>query len=63
MSKKGKGKKLNWQQCCERIGCGKSHFYALVNAGTIQAERFGTRKGIRVYEADLENYLKSIKEE
>ncbi len=63
--KKGadKGMKLNWQQCCERIGCGKSHFYFLVASGAIPAERFGARKGIRVCEADLEKYLKSIKED
>lgn len=50
---------LNWQQACKIIGCSRSYFYNLVNAGILKAVRFGERKGIRVYKKDCLCYLKS----
>lgn len=48
---------LNWEQCCAVLGCGKTHFYDLVNRGELVAVRNGTRKGIRVRAEDLRGYL------
>lgn len=50
---------LNWQQACKIIGCSRSYFYNLVNAGLLKAIRIGERKGIRVYKSDCLCYVKS----
>lgn len=56
-----KGKKLNWRQACEILGCKKSHFYNLVNSGQIPAQKHGVLRGVWVYQKELENYLNSTK--
>lgn len=53
---KDKGKKLNWQQACEILGCGRTKFYDMVRSGIIPGYRAG-RKGIWVYEDDTERAL------
>lgn len=50
---------LNWQQACAIIGCSRSYFYTLVNAGLLKAIRIGERKGIRVYKKDCLKFLNS----
>lgn len=56
------GKKLNWQQACARLGCGKSKFYDLVNSGVIPAYRVG-RRGIWVKEEDVAQLIRQVGEE
>jgi excisionase family DNA binding protein len=54
----GKGRRLNWQQACELLGgCSRSHFYNLVNAGEIPAQRYGKARGLWVWEEDVRGYL------
>lgn len=40
------------------LGCSRSHFYNLVNSGRLPAIRTGEIKGVRVYEADCQEYLR-----
>ncbi|MFR8275798.1 MAG: helix-turn-helix transcriptional regulator [Desulfovibrio fairfieldensis] len=54
-----KGRKLNWEQTCKLLGCSRSHFYNLVNSGRLPAVRTGEVKGVRVYEADCQAYLRN----
>lgn len=49
---------LNWHQACTLLGCSRSHFYNLVNSGRLPAIRTGEVKGVRVYEADCQEYLR-----
>jgi excisionase family DNA binding protein len=55
-------KRLNWQQACQLLGCGKSHFYRLVNSGELPSERFGGVKGVTVKESDCKAYLRKWKD-
>lgn len=48
---------VNWQQACAILGCSKSHFYNLVNAGALPAVRNGKIRGVRVRRTDCETYL------
>ena len=48
---------LNWEQACKVLGCGKTHFYYLVNSGHLPAQRSGKVKGIRVKNSDCENLI------
>lgn len=48
---------VNWQQACAILGCSKSHFYNLVNAGSLPAIRNGKIRGVRVRRSDCETYL------
>lgn len=52
-------KRLNWQQACKVLGCGKTQFYKLVNNGQLPAFRFG-RRGLWVREADCRKLLQPI---
>ena len=52
-------KKLNWRQACAILSCSRSHFYNLVNSGRLPATRMGSVKGVRVFEEDCREYLKS----
>ena len=48
-----KGRRLNWQQACEILGCGKNRFYALVSTGALPAYKImGSKRGLWVYESD-----------
>ena len=49
---------LNWRQACVMLGCSKSFFYNLINAGVIPAIRHGAVKGVRVYRSDCAAYLR-----
>jgi excisionase family DNA binding protein len=54
-----KGKKLNWRQACEILGCGRTKFYGLVSLGIIPGYRTGI-KGVWVYEADVRQLVKKV---
>ena len=55
------GKRLNWRQACELLGCSKSQFYRLVNSGLLRGFRIGTSKrSLWVYEADCLALLNQI---
>lgn len=48
-----RGKRLNWRQACELLGCKKSFFYALVRDGRLPAYRLdGCKRSLWVYEED-----------
>lgn len=48
--------RLNWQQACEVLGCGKTHLYALVKEGKLHM--YGTGKRYRWFSRnDLEVIL------
>lgn len=48
-----KGRRLNWRQACEILGCGKTRFYALVRSGSLPAYRLeGSERGLWVYDLD-----------
>lgn len=56
-----KGRKLNWKQASRILGCGKTHFYDLVNSGQLPAYRSGEgRRGMWVYEADCRKLVKPV---
>lgn len=49
----GKGRRLNWRQACEIMGCSQTYFYRLINEGLLPATRVkGKKRGLLVYEAD-----------
>lgn len=56
-SGKDLGRKLNWRQACDVLGCSRSFFYNLVNTGLLPSRRYGRVKGIWVYERDCLEYL------
>lgn len=59
--KKNEDELLNWQQACKILGCSKSYFYNLVNAGLLKAIRLGERKGVTVRKFERgERYGKGI---
>ena len=58
MEAEDKGRKLNWEQAIALLDCSRSHFYNLVNSGRLPATRNGEVKGVRVYEADCQEYLR-----
>lgn len=58
MEAEDKGRKLNWEQACKLLDCSRSHFYNLINSGRLPATRTGEIKGVRVYEADCQEYLR-----
>lgn len=62
MDTENRGQRLNWQQACQILGCGKTQFYRLVNAGRLTAYRVGHR-GLWVYEADCRNLVTSISQQ
>lgn len=51
-------RRLNWQQACAILGCGKSYFYNLVATGQLTGYRVGQR-GLWVYEDDCKRLLRS----
>lgn len=54
-------RRLNWRQACEILGCGKSHFYALINKGVLPAYRLKDgKKGWWVYEKDCFELVEQI---
>ncbi|GAB7079565.1 helix-turn-helix transcriptional regulator [Megalodesulfovibrio paquesii] len=48
---------VNWKQACKILECSKSHFYNLVNAGELPAQRSGKVRGVRVLRSDCEKFL------
>ena len=58
---KNKGRRLNWRQACEILGCGKTRFYALIRKGMLPAYRVtGGKRGLWVYEADCNSLVERI---
>lgn len=48
-----RGKRLNWRQACELLGCKKTFFYALIRSGRLPAYRVaGSKRSLWVYEED-----------
>ncbi|MGD9661647.1 MAG: hypothetical protein AB7U63_10270 [Porticoccaceae bacterium] len=48
-----KGRRLNWRQACEILGCKKDRFYVLVRSGALPGYRVqGSARGLWVYEND-----------
>ena len=48
-----RGRKLNWRQACEVIGCSKRQFYRLVHKGVLPAYQLpGSKRGLWVWEGD-----------
>ena len=59
-----KGKRLNIREVMERLGCSRSSVYNLVNEGKLPAiTLFESGKGVRVYEADVDFFLKERADE
>ncbi|MDL2268861.1 helix-turn-helix domain-containing protein [Desulfosarcina sp. OttesenSCG-928-A07] len=56
---KGKDRRLNWQQACELMNCGRTKFYDLINSGDLPAYRAG-KKGVWVKEKDVARLIKRI---
>lgn len=49
---------MNWEQAIAILGCSRSHFYRLVQAGEIPCNvKIGKRRGIKVLRSDVEAYL------
>jgi len=58
------GPALNWQQVAKQLGCSKSMFYQLVDARKFpNAFRLGRSKGIRVPQADVDDYREKMRVE
>ncbi len=56
-----RGKRLNWRQACDILGCGKDFFYRLVKEGMLPAYRPQmSRRGLWVYEADCHGLVQRI---
>lgn len=53
------GKRLNWKQACEILGCSKSQFYRLINRGQLRGFRIGKRN-LWVYEKDCLKFLEQV---
>lgn len=59
-----KGKRLSVKEVAEKLGCSKSSVYKLIDEGKLPAiTLFESGKGLKVYEADLDRYLKAREEE
>lgn len=55
------GKKLNWKQACEVLGCSKRRFYLLINTGRLTAFRVeGSKRGLWVWEDDVKALIKPV---
>lgn len=62
--KQDNGKLLNIKEVMERIGCSRSSVYNLVNEGKLPAiTLFESGKGVRIYEADVDFFLKERAED
>lgn len=56
-----RGRRLNWRQACEVLGCGRTHFFRLVETGQLPAYRLeGARRGLWVYEADCRRLIRPV---
>lgn len=56
-----RGKKLNWRQACEILGCGRGKFYALVHSGKLCAFKVdGSKRGMWVWEEDVKELVKGV---
>ena len=59
-----KGKRLSVKEVAEKLGCSKSSVYKLIDEGKLPAiTLFESGKGLKVYESDLDRYLKAREEE
>lgn len=56
-----KGRRLNWRQACECLGCRKTCFYGLIRKGKLTAYGVsGSKRGLWVYEKDCQELLRPI---
>lgn len=56
---KDKGRKLNWKQACDVIGCGKTYLYNAINSGELPAYRLGKVRGLWIWESDAVTFRES----
>lgn len=58
---KNKGRRLNWQQACEYLGCRKTCFYGLIRRGKLTAYGVsGSKRGLWVYEEDCQRLVQPV---
>lgn len=56
-----RGRRLNWRQACEVLGCGKTRFYRLIEEGRLPAYRLeGGKRDLWVYEADCRRLFRQV---
>lgn len=56
-----RGKKLNWRQACEILGCGKRQFYSLIRTGRLPGFRVvGSKRGLWVWEDDVRKMIRPV---
>lgn len=59
-----KGRRLNWRQACEILGCSQAYFYRLVSDGELKAYRTkGKKRGLWVWESDVKELVEEVKDE
>ena len=57
-----RGRRLNWQQACDILGCRRTRFYGLVRSGRLPAYRTqGSKRGMWVYESDCLALVERVK--
>ncbi len=52
-----KGRPLPVASVAGRLECSVSHVYNLISNNALPAKKFGLKKGFRVYEADLNEFV------
>ena len=56
-----KGRRLNWRQACEYLGCRKTCFYGLIRKGKLPAYGVsGGKRGLWVYESDCQKLVQPV---
>lgn len=48
------------KDACKILKCGKTNIYNLINCGKLSAVKVGEKKGIRIYERDVDRLLNEI---
>jgi len=54
-----KGRALTISIVAQRLECSVSNVYNLINSGQLVRTKVGAKKGYRVYESDLDAYIKA----
>ena len=61
MNEAAKGRRLNWLEACQILGCSRRQFYRLIEKGILPAYKLeGCRRGIWVYENDVRSVQRSV---
>lgn len=50
---------LNVEQACKRLACSKRHVYDLIEEGALQHIRIGKKRGLRILESSLVEFIRS----